>query len=138
MSPDIQRETLAQVKRALSSGPRCVLLVEDDEADATMATNILKAAGVNVVWVKTRTEALEAFTTCSMRLVLLDLKLQHVSGIELITAFKEIRPDCWVIVFSGAFAEDAPECKEALRLGAQAVMIKPLTPEKVELIFGTP
>jgi len=115
-----------------------VLLIEDNPDDAILAKDVLRQRGIDVVWEKKVVDAGELFRSIDVKLIFLDLKLEGGrSGLEVLAAIKQIRPESWVIILSGAYAEDSKECKEALQLGAAAIMLKPLTPKKVELVFGS-
>jgi len=140
VSPKEQLATINRIRTSLKGAPLNVLLVEDDEGDAFITRRVLNSKNVeNIAWAKTVKDACDMFRQAEFKLVFLDLKLQEgTSGLDLIKTLKETRPDSWVIVLSGAYTEDSDECKEALRLGAFAIMLKPLTPEKVEFILGNP
>lgn len=133
-----QRRAIEEIRRSLHGLRPFVLLVEDNVHDAKLIENELVTAGVRVVWARNQREAIHAFQEKMVRLVFLDLKLGVESGTTLIPCFKQIRPDAWIVVLSGAYTEDSAECKEALQLGAAAVMLKPMTQEKLQLIIGSP
>lgn len=139
MNSDQQQHTIERIRKSLSGEPTKILLIEDDENDAKLAMRVMKDYGIEVVWARDQVEAMAASLKEFFRLIFLDLKLDGgSSGLDLIARLKEGNPKCWVVVLSGAYAEDSRECKDALKLGAGAVMLKPLTPSKVELIFGSP
>ncbi|QPK63622.1 PAS domain S-box protein [Methylomonas sp. LL1] len=70
--------------------PRCfkVLLAEDIEANATLARLRLEQQGHSVVWVKNGREAVDAFSQGGFDLILMDLQMPVLDGIN---ATKQIR-----------------------------------------------
>ena len=139
LNSEEQRKAIEGIRASLGSmTPTTVLLIEDNPDDAILAKDVLRQRGIDVVWEKKVVDAGELFRSIDVKLIFLDLKLEGGrSGLEVLAAIKQIRPESWVIILSGAYAEDSKECKEALQLGAAAIMLKPLTPKKVELVFGS-
>lgn len=138
-----QKDALQRMRKSLEGSTPKVLLIDDSKDDIQLVMHTLAQHGItDVVVLVSLANAMEVFTQGSpsdFRLVFLDLKLeQGRSGLELIDELKRVNPNAWVVVLSGAYAEDSDECKEALRRGAHAVMLKPLTSEKLKLIFATP
>ncbi len=77
----------------------------------------------------TKDEALQKIEQTSYKLVLLDLKIPGVKGLELLRAVREKRPETMVVIITGyASIETA---KETARLGAVAYLPKPFTPTEI-------
>ena len=94
-----------------------VLIVDDDKSVRNFLEKFLKQKGYQ--WVKsvdTGVEALDIIEKDVIKLVLLDIKLPIMDGMEVLRKIKEIRPDTDVIMITG-FPEEAT-AKEALKLGA--------------------
>jgi len=139
MNSTDQRNVIAQLRETLNGKHVRVLLLEDDPNDAHLTLEVLIKREVQPTWARTIEEAKSRINSDDFKIVFLDLKLDSGrSGLELISHIRHTKPDCWVVVLSGVYTEDSAECKEALRLGACAVMLKPLTQEKLQLIFGIP
>lgn len=142
MTPKAQQDAIEAIRKSLlSSHSRDlrVLLIEDDETDASLIIKVLSDFNLSVTWVKTIDEALRPIATSDFWVVFLDMKLSGgQSGLDFLSAVKSIRTDYRVVVLTGAFSEDSEECKQALRQGAVAVMLKPITAEQIRLIFGSP
>lgn len=115
-----------------------VLLIEDDADDAELTLNRLAEAGVKSAWVRKLDELEEYLLSHSPWLVFLDLKLTGFVWQKAMELLKKLRPESRVVVLTGAYTHDSAECKEALTCGAVAVMLKPLTVEQIQLIFGSP
>ncbi len=101
-----------------------ILLVDDDERLRTAAGKVLAAGGYRVVSAATGREALEKLKEVAVALVVSDLRLPDLDGIELLKQSRELRPEVEVVMITGhASIETAVE---AMRLGAYDFTEKPL------------
>jgi len=106
-----------------------VLVIEDEVAVNNNIRKILAKKGYQVDQAVTKEEALQKIEQRGYRLVLLDLKIPGVKGLELLRAIREKRPESLVIIITGyASIETA---KETARLGAVAYLPKPFTPDEI-------
>jgi CheY-like chemotaxis protein/DNA-binding XRE family transcriptional regulator len=116
-----------------------ILLVEPDAREVKVTLNVLRAAAVtNRVHVfRDGAEALE-FILGSRgqarrklprrpQLLLLDLELPGVSGLEVLGRIRDERPGGWIRVVLLARSGRQRSVAEGLRLGAQAVLVKPFS-----------
>ncbi len=85
------------------TGSGVVLVVDDEEPVRSLAARVLSSAGYQVVIAGDGEEALAAFRVASfkIRLVLLDLTMPGIDGLELTRRLYEIRDDIPVILMSG-------------------------------------
>ena len=101
-----------------------ILLVDDEEALCTAAEKILAKEGYRVTSVNTAADGLARFESDGADLLITDLMLPDLEGIQVLKRAKEIRPTVEVIVITGhATVEKAVE---AMRLGAYDFIEKPL------------
>ncbi len=106
-----------------------ILVIEDEVAVNNNIRKILAKKGYQVDQAVTKEEALQKIDQRAYKLVLLDLKIPGVKGLELLRAIREKRPESMVIIITGyASIETA---KETARLGAVAYLPKPFTPNEV-------
>jgi DNA-binding response OmpR family regulator len=106
-----------------------ILVIEDEVAVNNNIRKILAKKGYQVDQAVTKEEALQKIEQRGYRLVLLDLKIPGVKGLELLRAIREKRPESLVIIITGyASIETA---KETARLGAVAYLPKPFTPNEI-------
>ncbi len=106
-----------------------ILVIEDEVAVNNNIRKILSKKGYQVDQAITKDEALQKIEQNSYRLVLLDLKIPGVKGLELLRAIRQRRPESMVIIITGyASIETA---KETARLGAVAYLPKPFTPHEI-------
>jgi len=101
-----------------------ILLVDDEEQLRLAAEKILTKEGYRVTSFATATEGLEAFATQEADLLITDLKLPDLDGIEVLKRAKELRPSVEVILITGHGT--VQNAIEAMRLGAYDFIEKPI------------
>jgi CheY-like chemotaxis protein len=90
---------------------------------------ILKKKGYRVDQATSKAEALEKIDQRDYRLVLLDLKMPGVKGLELLEAIRNVQPQARVIIITGyASIETAVQ---TARMGAVDYIPKPFTPDEI-------
>lgn len=101
-----------------------ILLVEDHEAFANALLNILNKNGnMNVVAVaETAEKALEQLPELQVDLVLVDVSLPKMSGINLVAALREKYPDLPCVMLSGHLSSQY--ARRALKAGARGYLLK--------------
>jgi len=104
-----------------------VLLVEDDELARELLEELLKEEGFGVVSVSSAEEALEIFRKSRFDVVITDVRLPGMSGLELLKRIRKENPLVEVIVITAfSSVEDAVK---AIKLGAFHYITKPFEPE---------
>jgi NtrC-family two-component system response regulator AlgB len=111
------------------------VLVVDDERNIrqTMAT-ALESMDHEVVTVSTGNEALRRLETDNFQVVLLDLKLQQESGLDLLAEILRRDPNISVVIVT-AYAS-IESAVEAMRRGAYDFLAKPCTPDQVRQVLN--
>jgi DNA-binding response OmpR family regulator/flavodoxin len=106
-----------------------VLVIDDEVAVNNNVRKILKKKGYLVDQATSKAEALEKIDQRDYRLVLLDLKMPGVKGLELLEAIRTVRPQAKVIIITGyASIETAVQ---TARMGAVDYVPKPFTPDEI-------
>ena len=106
-----------------------VLIVDDEAAIVSLLSTVLREKGWDVVEARSGTEGIDLLDRSRFDVILTDLVMPGDSGIDLLRASKEVRPDVEVILMTGcATAETAIE---AMRNGAFHYIMKPLKIEEV-------
>jgi len=106
-----------------------VLVVDDEVAVNNNIRKVLAKKGYHVDQAITKDEALQKIELKAYKLVLLDLKMPGVKGLELLQAIREKRPETMVIIITGYAS--IRTAKETARLGAVAYLPKPFTPNEI-------
>ena len=99
-----------------------VLVVDDDQDLAEMLGIVLTGAGIDVDLVSRGDEALEAFRNNPPDLVLLDVMLPGLDGIEVC---KQIRAESMVPIVMLSAEGDTHDVVRGLEAGADDYMVKP-------------
>jgi len=108
------------------------ILIVDDEADMRSSlTHVLSRNGYSVVSATSGLEALHEFGRGEFSLVIADMKLPEMSGIEVLTEMKRVSPHVPIIMTTAnGTIENAVE---AMQRGASDYIMKPFSPEMVEV-----
>jgi DNA-binding NtrC family response regulator len=111
------------------------VLVVDDEVELLVSCRkILSRLGYEVRVVERGAEALDLVKNGEIDLVLTDLKMPGMSGTDLLSAIKQVRPDQLVVIFT-AFAT-VQTAVEAIRGGAFDYLPKPFSAEQLEVVVA--
>ena len=111
------------------------ILVVDDEESLRRVTQLrLQQAGYEVATAPDGASALEFLRTSPQDLVLTDLKMPGLSGLDLLKAIKQEYPELIVILMT-AFGT-IESAVEAMRVGAYDYVIKPVNAEALRLIVA--
>ncbi len=108
------------------------ILVVDDEPDMlSSCQKLLSRSGYDVKSVGSGRDALKILKEEKFDLVLTDLKMPEVDGMEVLKRSKEESPECAVMVFTGyGTVQDAVM---AMKQGASDFITKPFTPDHLLL-----
>ena len=100
------------------------LIVDDEKTIRALLTEVLQPHGIATVEASDGTEAIHVFKEEHPDVVLLDLKMPNIDGIEAMKQMKTIDPDVPIIIIS-AYG-DIPTAVEAVKKGAYDFITKPL------------
>ncbi|UQY34548.1 SpoIIE family protein phosphatase [Pseudomonas fulva] len=101
-----------------------LLLIDDDEVVRASIAAYLEDSGFNILLASNGLQGLEVFERERPDLVICDLRMPQVDGLELIRRINALEVSAPIIVVSGAGV--MTDVVEALRLGAADYLIKPL------------
>jgi two-component system response regulator AtoC len=108
------------------------LIVDDDEAIRQMLAAVLTKEGLQVVTAIDGVEALAAFRRHHAEVVLMDIRMPRMNGLETLKAITEIDRGTAVILMT-AFAEVGTAVK-AIKDGAFDYVIKPFDIDEIRLL----
>ena len=109
-----------------------VLVVDDEELYRRALERILVRAGHTVLTAPDATEALQIVSSEPVELVLVDVRMPGLSGLELVRQIHEFAPDLPCIVITGYGGAD--QSIEALRAGAFWYLEKPFEQTQLDVI----
>ncbi|MBI4573985.1 MAG: response regulator [candidate division NC10 bacterium] len=101
------------------------VLVVDDEPDAVeLLTEFLRAKGYEVITASDGEEALRKVKEDRPHLILLDVRMPKLNGLEVLRRVREIDREVGVIMVTAVNEEETG--REALKMGAFDYITKPL------------
>lgn len=100
-----------------------VLIVDDEPLVTDLLSEDLNERGYNCVTAFSGDEALERLTTDNINVILLDLKLPGISGMDVLREVVSTYPTAIVIIITAV--GDAQTAIEAMKIGATDYIIKP-------------
>jgi signal transduction histidine kinase/DNA-binding response OmpR family regulator len=117
------KTTAPPARRALR-----ILLVEDNRVNQKLATRLLERAGHSVLVAENGREAVSAFRREAFDLILMDVQMPEMDGLEATAAIRAAEVDAGthvpiVAMTAHAFAEDRERCLSA---GMDAFLTKPV------------
>lgn len=110
-----------------------ILIVDDDKDFCWNLSNILKGEKYKTIIAGDGKKALLEVEKKSPDLVLLDLKLPDIDGMEILDKMKQVDRDSVVIMLTGL--GDAKSAVNAMKLGAFDYIVKPFDSEELILII---
>ncbi len=106
-----------------------VLVVDDEGAIRYSVSKTLQRVGYNVAEAASGEEALDVMKKSHYDVVLTDIRMPGLTGVELLKRIKEQAPDAIVILMTGYASLGT--AVEALRLGAHDYLIKPSSSQDI-------
>ena len=104
-----------------------ILLVEDDDDNRELMAEVLAACGHEVLSAATGHEGLETLAKHSVDVVVTDVGMPGMGGLEMARAVKAIAPRVPVVVVTGWAERD--DISNARGRDVDAVLIKPVDPD---------
>jgi NtrC-family two-component system response regulator AlgB len=110
------------------------LLLIDDEASLRRTLHVvLESMGHEIVEAATSDQALRRISEDRFDLALLDLRLGHDRGLELMPQLLRTAPHMAIVVMTAYASVDT--AVQAMRLGALDYLAKPFTPDQIRVVF---
>ena len=124
----VQPTTTAHADNAVTGAPPTVLVVEDETSIASFVALYLKNAGYGVRTAATGSEALSQVAAATPALIVLDLMLPDIDGIEVCKRIRQ-RSDVPILMLT-ARDEDVDKII-GLEVGADDYLTKPFNPREL-------
>ena len=106
-----------------------ILIIDDEDIVLKSSLRIFKKEDYKIDTAKSGEEGLEKVNDGNYDIVITDLKMPGIGGIEVLRKIREKFPETTVIIFTG-FA-NIETARDAIRLGAFDYVPKPFTPEEL-------
>ena len=111
----------------MTQDPLQTLVVEDDEDQRVLLTRILEGRGHEVVAFGTSAEGLLAYQRNPCPLVILDIMLPDMNGVELCREMRLVPESAQTVILFATGVDGREGLEEALSAGADDYLTKPLT-----------
>lgn len=111
--------------------PKRILIVDDEKNIADTLAMVFKIKGHEAIAAYSAESAVEAVEAFEPDIVLSDVMMGKMTGVDLAIYLSKARPDCKVILFSGQ-AATADLLREASRKGHEfRLLAKPIHPQRL-------
>jgi DNA-binding response OmpR family regulator len=111
-----------------------VLIVDDEKNIRLTLSMALEPLGLNIDTAINGEDALSILKTRDIDIILLDLKMPGIDGIEVLRRVREIHSDIRVIIITAHGTIDS--AVEAMKLGAVDFLQKPFAPQEIREIVS--
>ena len=120
----------------MTTAPR-ILIVDDEERFRLTLAKLLKLRDLDVTTLGSGPQALEALKQEQYDVIVLDVRMPGMDGIETLAEIKKLNPNIEVIILTGHASVDA--AVDIMKLGGYDYLLKPCSVEelidKVEAAF---
>lgn len=106
-----------------------VLVVDDEESVRALLERVLAREGYTVATAANGEDALGKVSRLDIEMVLLDIKMPGMSGMEVLRQLNASRPDIGVVMVTSV--ADMQTAVEAMKLGAHDYITKPFNADEV-------
>jgi len=111
-----------------------ILVVDDEHSVRWAFGKTLKKAGYEVALAETGTKGLSLFESFEPDLVLLDIRMPEMDGLQVLERIRSIKPDAQVIVMTAY--SDMETTVSAMKLGAYDFLTKPFNIDECLLLIA--
>ncbi|MBP7736546.1 MAG: sigma-54-dependent Fis family transcriptional regulator [Spirochaetes bacterium] len=113
---------------------KSILIVEDDPRLRDALCKITAKEGYQPTGVESGEEALEKASEHVFALVISDLKLPGISGMQVLQSIRSATPDTSIIIITAYASVDT--AVEAMKNGAEDYMVKPFSLDEIRIIIN--
>ena len=110
-----------------------VLVIDDETSVCQGCKRIFEEEGCSVETALSGKEGLDKAREEFFDVIVIDLKMPDISGMEVLRNIKQEQPDVAVIMITGYAS--VPNAIEAMKLGAEDYLPKPFTPDEISLVM---
>lgn len=110
-----------------------VLAVDDNKRYLNLLAIVFEISGINIKLAESAEEALDALRGQSFDLVLTDLKMQKMDGMELAMKIRQTKPDLPIIMLTSCMTSHISEL--AAKAGISRILDKTIPPNEIAKII---
>lgn len=112
-----------------------ILVIDDEPGISEYISTFLAKAGYQVSSLNNPREALDQVQLLKPSLVLLDIVMPDINGLEILKGIRKVSPETCVIIMTGI--KDDSICRESLELGACDYLVKPFSLDQLKATILT-
>jgi DNA-binding NtrC family response regulator len=112
-----------------------LLVVDDEPAVLALVRRVGESEGFRVLTCTEGTEVLQVATEHRPDLVLVDLRMPDVCGLDVVRAIRDVDPQATIVLMTGHATIDS--AVEAVKCGAADYLTKPFDLERLKATFAT-
>lgn len=113
---------------------KIVVIAEDEQINYLFLKAVLKPTKAQIIWTKTGRETIEVCTTRKTDIVLMDIKMPDLNGLEATIEIKKKLPTLPVIAQTAYVMEEDEEA--SIKAGCDDYISKPIRPENLLTIMS--
>jgi DNA-binding response OmpR family regulator len=121
------------VGHLMDDGKNRILIVEDDEEMRTLLRDMIEEEGYKAASVNNGSEAFRKLAKESFDLIITDVRMPGLTGLDILPGIKKLQPDAPIIVITAFGSEEVQ--KKALERGADAYLEKPIHFDKLRTLI---
>jgi two-component system sensor histidine kinase/response regulator len=127
-------QTKGQDREPESAAGKRILVIDDEKVMLSSCRKILEKTGYRVETYDNGQEGIARFRQSPPPLLIVDLKMPDINGLQVIERVREIDPQAVIVVITGYATVSA--AVEAMKAGAYDFLPKPFTPDELRLIVN--
>lgn len=121
------------VGHLMDDGKSRILIVEDDEEMRALLSDMIEEEGYEAASVNNGSEAFRKLAKESFDLIITDVRMPGLTGLDILPGIKKLQPDVPIIVITAFGSEEVQ--KKALERGANAYLEKPIHFQKLRTLI---
>ena len=115
------------------NGKKRILIIEDDNEMKSLLKEFIEEEGYTIDSVDNGLKALEKLVRQPFDLIITDIRMPGLTGLDILPRLKKFQPDVFIIVISAFGGERA--CRRAFERGATAYIEKPIDLQKLKTLI---
>ena len=116
---------IIEVRSAMTHPRGLVLVVDDEEPIRVLLQRTLESVGYYVLPMASGQEALDTMSQVTVEVMLLDMRMPGLTGLDVLQRFSADSPDTCIIMITGV--ADVETTVNAMKAGAYDYVLKPFT-----------
>ena len=110
-----------------------ILVVDDSKTIRMLVAECLKSLGHEVAYAENGADCLQFVADHAVDLILMDVEMPSINGIEATKAIREIKKDDWFPIIFLTTHSDDDSFADGILAGGDAYLLKPLNPLRLQL-----